>query len=218
MLNEHLEHHVSQLLLAHDDLSSQRITVLANNGNIVLAGRVQSFRRKLAAQEVAAADANVATVVNELIVDPPCDQTDTETALKVNETLDKATDLSSPSIRVDANSGTVTLTGYVGTELKKLRAADIAASIDKVQSINNLLVVNPVQVATNQKHVRTILQSVSNIIGMENEQIRISLVNETARLSGSVDSEWKKEKVETVVCQFGVLNVANDITVEAKET
>ena len=140
---------------------------------------------------------------------------DVTIALKVNQRLDEAVDLAGESIRVDARSGAVTLAGYVETDLKKMRAADIAAAVDKVREVTNLLVVNPDQVGANRAHVNTILQSISTIIGMENEEIRISVVDETARLSGQVDAFWKKEKAAVVVAQHGVLKIANDITVES---
>ena len=73
MLDEHLEHHVSQLLLANEELSSQRIAVTVKDGKVTLAGRVQSFRRKLAAQEIVEADSNVTGVYNELAVESPED-------------------------------------------------------------------------------------------------------------------------------------------------
>lgn len=214
MLDEHLEHHVSQLLLADDAISSQRITVVAKNGTVTLVGRVQSFRRKLAAQKIAEADTNVSVVYNELVVESTDGNSDVAIASKVNRKLDAATDLTGEAIRVDVKAGTVTLTGYVGTELKKLRSADISAAIDGVREVNNMLVVNPGQVAANQEHALTILESMSSIIGMENERVRVSVVDEMARLSGDVDSPWKKEKAEEVVGQYGVMHIANEIVVK----
>jgi osmotically-inducible protein OsmY len=216
MLNEHLEHHVKQLILANEDLSSLEIAVSADDGVVTLSGSVQSFRRKLAAQEIVESDAKVARVINNLTVEPAQDSTDTMIALAVNQKFDTAADIEGESISVDAKTGTITLTGYVSTDLEKLRVADMAAAVDSVSRVTNLLIVNPDEVKANKEHVHEILESIRQIIGMEEEQIRLSVVNENARLSGYVDALWKKEKAETVVSQHGVLKIANQITVRGE--
>lgn len=215
MLDEHLEHHLNQLLLADDELSSQRIKVIASRGVVTLAGQVQTFRRKLAAQELVQAAAHVREVRNELEVASPNWENDQDIALQVNQEIDALAGVKSDSVRVDAKTGKVALTGYVSTERDKLRVADVATSVDGVSEVSNLLVVNPDQVAKNQQHARRIIDSLRNVIGMENcDSVRVSVVDETARLSGRVDAVWKKEQAETLVTQFGILNVSNEISID----
>gem|GEM_PF-2332962 len=53
--NEPLENQVNQELIKSEDLSTTPIDVTADRGNVALPGTVQAFRRKLRAQEIAAA-------------------------------------------------------------------------------------------------------------------------------------------------------------------
>ena len=213
MLNEHLELEIKQQFLANDDLSSQRIDVTANGGQITLSGRVQSFRRKLAAQELAAASEHVISVDNQLVVEAPVFKNDISIATDVNRLFDDAVNLTNESVRVRSKTQTVALTGYVNSELEKVFAADLAASVDGVAEVDNFLVVNPEQVLANREHCQKILDSIAGLIGMQNEKIRLSVVNETARLSGVVDAPWKAEIAEEVTGQYGIMNVLNEITV-----
>jgi osmotically-inducible protein OsmY len=214
MLNEHLEHHVNQKLLANNGLSSQRIDVTADSGVVTLHGNVQSYRRKLTAQEIAMADQHVQEVHNELVVATPNDHSPDFLAETVNLLVDNADGLSNESIVVSSKSSSVTLSGYVSTELEKARVADIACSVDGVMEVTNLLIVNPNQVAKNCEHCRTILRSLSSIIGLSGENLRLSVVNETARLSGWVKAAWMRDAAEVAVRGFGILTLANDVAVE----
>ncbi|MFK7769070.1 MAG: BON domain-containing protein [Mariniblastus sp.] len=214
MLNEHLEHHVNQKILAHSDLSSQRIEVTADFGEVTLHGKVQSFRRKLTAQEIAMSDGNVSQVHNELVVETPNNHSATFLVELVNRLLDVADGLSNESIMVSSSGNTVTISGYVKTDLEKIRVADIASSVDAVLEINNLLVVNPQQVDANRKHCVKVLEAISSVIGMENSNIRFSVVNEPARLSGWSRSLWMKDAAECEARRFGVLTLTNDVVVD----
>lgn len=214
MLNEHLEHHVTQRLVDDPDLSSQRIQVSADHGIITLSGHVQSFRKKLAASCIASADKHVVSVVNKISVAPHLDADDATIAFQVNLSLRNLSQLSEQTIRVDAKGGVVTLTGYVAADLDKQQAADFASGVDGVKGISNLLIVNIDEVQKNRLHCEAILAAISDVIGMENEQLMLSIVNETAKISGTVDSLWKRDEAESVARQFEILTVCNDICVE----
>ncbi len=211
--NEHLEHQVNQRLMESDDLSSTPIEVTVDDGNVTLSGTVQTFRRKLRAQEIAAACVEVRSVVNELAVDPASSLPDEAVALNVNKLLQDDNRLNHQTIRIDVRDDTVSLTGYVGNAAEKQIAADIAAASVGVREINNLLIVNADRVQSNVEHCITILSTISRIIGMEDEKLIVSVVDETARISGKVDALWKKEAAESTIRGFEILNVCNVIVV-----
>ena len=213
MLNEHLEHYINQKLLSNDDLSSQRIDVVANGGVVTLSGEVQSYRRKLVAHEIVASCDEVAELKNEITVASSEIEDDSALTEQVNSLLDADTDIVNESICVSAKTGVVSLTGYVSTELEKTRAADIAAAVPGVLEIANFLIANPDEVASNRIHCQKVLDAITGVIGMEDENIRLAVVNEVARLSGTVDEAWKRASAEEVVRQFGILTVSNEIIV-----
>jgi osmotically-inducible protein OsmY len=214
VLNEHLEHHVNQKLLANQELSSQRINVVADAGEITLHGCVQSYRRKLAAEEIAIDDENVHVVRNELVVATPEAHAPAFLAELVNRLLDNDGGLSNESIMVNSKGNTLTLSGYASSEIEKTRIADVAASVDGVRKVANMLVVNPVEVARNRQHCLEILESLNAIIGFSSRGLRLSVVNESARLSGWVAAAWMKETAETTVRSYGILTLTNDINLD----
>ncbi|MFT5303410.1 MAG: osmotically-inducible protein OsmY [Mariniblastus sp.] len=213
MQNEHLEHHVNQHLVKSRELSSTPIEVIAQDGDVTLRGTVQTFRRKLRAQEIAAVCTGVKTVLNELMVDPTCGLPDDSIAQEINRLLHNDNRLNHQTIRIDVVNGTVSLTGYVANAAEKQIAADIAASIEGAREIKNLMIANVDRVHANSEHCKTILASISGIIGMEHEQLVVAVIDETARVSGKVDSVWKKEAAESMIRKFGILEVCNSIVV-----
>lgn len=214
VLNEHLEHEINQSLMQAGHLSSQRIEVTADNGCVTLNGEVQSFRRKLASQRVADSCAGVKSVVNNLKVTPPEPVSDLKIAEQVNLKLSDGSNLADNTIRVDVKNGTVTLSGYVSNSRDQKVAADIATSVDGVREIQDMLVINHDRVLANQEHSLAINAAMKRIIGMENEELQLSVVDDSARLSGVVDAKWKKEAAERNARQFGILKVCNEIVVK----
>ncbi len=217
MQNEHLEHQVNQKLMACEELSSMPIDISADDGQVTLVGTVQSFRRKLKAQEIASACSGVTTVVNELVVDPVKSESDDVVAAGVNKRLEDESRLNHQAIRIDVRSGTVSLTGYVSSQSEKEIAADVAAGSAGVRGINDMLIVNADRVLANSEHCSLILAAIGRIAGMENENLILSVVDETARVSGTVNAIWKKEIAETTIRQFGILNVCNEIAVNSQQ-
>lgn len=215
MLNEHLEHHITQQILANPDLSAQYIEVSADNGSVKLSGTVNSYRSKLEAQNTASASEFVKTVQNDLSVSPP-DQSgnsNIKIASQVNQRLNTFGDLSPYSILVTCADASVSLSGYVRTEREKLRVCDVVKSVGGVAKINNFLIANPDQVLENSRHCTKVLDAINTEAGLTTDSIQLSIVNESARLSGQVDSLWKFEQAEITVRKFGVLKVLNEIVV-----
>ncbi len=72
---------------------------------------------------------------------------DAAVAASVKAAMALHRDLASRVIRVEARSGSVILRGSVGAEEEKTQAASIAASIDGVRSVENLLEVSAIPAA-----------------------------------------------------------------------
>ena len=211
--DEHLELQIQQQLTACDELSSTPIDIKSNAGEITLSGEVHSFRRKLKAQEITSSCNGVSSVINDLVVTHTEPMSDADLAATVNKHLHQDERLTDQAIRVDARDSVVTLSGYAKTETGRAIAVDIAASIGGVLEVNNLMIVNPDRAVANLEHRHTILAAISGIIGMENEKLILCVVDETARVSGTVDDIWKKEAAEAAILEFGILNVCNEIEV-----
>ncbi len=217
VLNEHLEHQITQRLMQSEELSSQPIRVMASDRVVTLAGTVQSFRRKLKAHQIAAQCESVKSVINHLMVKPPESISDEMVAFEINQCLAKASLLRPQSVRIDSRTGAVTLTGYVSNSSELDLVADVAAGVEGVRSIKNMLVVNPDRALANDEHANVIRAATMRIIGMENDELSLSVIDESVRISGRVDALWKKDAAEKTVRQFGILNVCNEMVVVSKQ-
>lgn len=219
MLKEHLEHYTNQALLQSEDVSSQRIEVKASDDGVVtLEGQVQSYARKLAANEIAQQCDGVVKVINNLTVAHPDRVSDLEIAEKINNQMADRVTAKEHAVRVDVNDGQVRLSGYVSAPRIKQAASDLANGIEGVRDVVNMLVINPDRVLANEEVSTTIRAALSRIIGMENDHINVTVVDEQARLSGSVNASWKRKIAEEVVNEFGIIKICNDIVVDQQTT
>ncbi len=214
LLNEHLEHLVTQLLKSSAPVSSQRITARADDGRITLTGEVQSFREKLAAHELVKNSPHVKSVNNLLVVAPNGSTTNHQITFQVVRQLAQSPDVSGQSIHVDAHDGDVILTGYVTSDADRLVATDIAKGVDGVQQVHDWLMVNPDQVMANKELCHAIRGALERVIGLEIDDIWLSIVDESAQLVGRVDALWKKEAAEATVRRFDLLHVTNNLDVQ----
>jgi osmotically-inducible protein OsmY len=202
-----------QALISEQDLSAERIEIESRSGEVTLRGEVRTFSLKLKAAETAKACDGVTGVVNQLTVIPTEIVSDLKIAFEVNRALAEKANLKEHAIRVDVNAGTVTLSGYAASEQMKTRAEDITLGVPGVLRVSNFLIVNADCVLRNHEVSLTILSSIRRIIGIEDVKINLTTVDEMARLSGTVDAAWQCGAIETVVREFGIIKICNEIVV-----
>ena len=214
--NERLEHTVSQILRDAPDLSSNRIEVIADDGEVTLRGTVQSARRKLSAHEIAAAHPDVSAVINDLEIGQGTIVSDVAIAFNVTVGLTNDHRVHAQTICVDVLNGNVTLTGYVSSDTEKNVASDVSLGVSGVRAVENMLINNPDAVISNSEHAATISGEIERAIGLELDNFFLSVVDETAKIGGTVDEIWKKEEVEKIVRKHQILTVANSIVVKSR--
>lgn len=214
VLNEHLEHFVTQKLMVDPDFSSANIDVLAKDGKVKLTGTVSSFRRKLKAVSIAAECDGVSSVDNLLKVDSESNRSDRKIAAAIDDSLVLESGICQQVIRVDVRNGCVCVSGYVSSDQEKRLVEDAILGVRGVREVENMLLVNRNKVLANDEHCNAIRASLSRIIGMTDLDLKVTVIDETAQISGKVGRLWQKEAAETTVRRFGILNVCNDIYVE----
>lgn len=216
VLNEHLELIVSQELLHSSDVSSRNVVATADNGTITLQGNVPSYSRKLEVHRIVENIPAVDQVVNHLnVVAGNVNSSDLDLAVKCNRYLTENSSLIDSAIRVDVNAGRAALTGYVKSETQALLAVDVVHSVPGIECCDSFLRVNADRVEKNHQASEKIVAALQNTIGLQDESIIVSVVDNSARISGIVDCEWKKELVEEIVRRHEILQVVNDIQVQA---
>jgi len=194
-------------------LSGQSIDVLAKNGVVELVGTVHSYRRKLAAQEIASTFEGCRDVVNRLVVKPPCVVPDEDVTNGVRAALDAHADITKEVITVSVSSGTVTLRGQVRSNWERLLAEDVALSVRGVRKVENALFVDPMGRVEDEAMSYEIKEALSSARGLKDADVHVAVTGDLAVLSGTVQALWQKETASLVARRFPVRTVRNDMVV-----
>ncbi len=202
-------------LLNDPRLSSQSVKVNVEQGIVTLTGTVHSYRRKLAAHEMAACYDGVRDVVNNLIVEPDQPTTDEQVAARVRNALDASADVTKEAISVKVVGGTVTLEGNCGSQWERVVAEDVTRSVRGVKDVNNLLLVNLVEKIGDEELSYAIQAALSRTRGLREAGVNIAIVDSAAVLSGEVDTLEQKVAAERTVSRFGLLHIRNEIFVKS---
>jgi len=216
-MNDHeLGEAVRKALFRDDVLSFNPIDVIVQDAYVTLRGTVQSYRRKARAEEIAASFNGCRGVINELLVEPPGAIADEDVARHVRSALDSQADLTPESIKIAVRNGKVTLSGHTASASERVAAEDIALSARGVRSVENLILVDPVEAVTDTVLAAEIQSALGVTRGLALEDIRIAIASNVAVLTGQVGELWQKEMAEKVVRRFGLLRVQNDIVVVSR--
>lgn len=134
-------------LLDNRNTSAARINVDSYQGVVQLSGFARSEAEKAAATKVAEGVDGVKQVVNSLAIAPATSLgtklDDSLVTGKVKAALMDAADVKSLQINVETRDGVTQLAGYVASEAMKDKAGRIAAGIDGVKRVDNVLLVRP---------------------------------------------------------------------------
>lgn len=143
---------------------------------------------------------------------------DKEISRAIESDLRTANAFESERIDVVSTDGIVTLSGRISSLAAKREAEEIVSKIRGVRSIINLIVV--VRDELNDETITDgIRKRLANEMAVENSEIEISLSNGMTKLTGEVDSIGEKMLAEDAVAMVnGVLEIENDITVDAKQS
>jgi osmotically-inducible protein OsmY len=211
--DEELLGRIRNALLLTETLSEHPIEVSVANGIATLEGTVQSYRRKLVAQEITVSFDGCRGVVNELKVKPPGSFPDDDVANHVRAALDAHADITKEVITVSVSDGVATLNGSVSSEWERSVAEDVALSARGVRSVQNLLVVDLVGEIEDEALSHNIHEALKWARGLRDSEIQVAVTGDAAVLSGEVEQLWQKETAATVARRFRIRQLRNDIVV-----
>jgi hyperosmotically inducible protein len=138
---------IKAALLDNKNTSGTRINVDSYQGVVQLSGFARSEGEKDHATKVAASVSGVKSVVNNVAVAPATSMgtklDDSLVTGKVKAALMDAADVKSLQINVETHDGVVQLAGFVASAAMRDKAGRVAAGVDGVKSVDNVLVVRP---------------------------------------------------------------------------
>ena len=208
-----IEQAVLAALEADERLSSQPVEVRVSNGFVTLSGRVQSYRRKLAAQELAAAATDAARVENRLEVAPPGNPEDEDIAEDVRAHLEEQESLVKAAIVVEVRAGRVTLSGTVASESERALAQDAALHAPGVLQVANQLVVDPAARTESVVVGKELEHALASEPGLEGSELRIAVSGDVVVLSGTARSRGQVDDALALVRQVWVGDLRDEVVI-----
>jgi osmotically-inducible protein OsmY len=191
------------------------IGVAVKDGIVTLNGWVDSFLKKMAAQEAAHRVPGVKAVANDIEVRLPgfAERTDTDLAAAVLGALRWDAAIPAGKVDVTVSQGWVRLEGEVDHGFQKRDALRAICRLSGVKGITNLMVVKPRVLPTDLKQQieRALLRNAQT----DARNITVEMEGSRVILRGTVRSYAEKQAAEDTACWSapGVTEVDNRIVV-----
>jgi len=198
-------------------LSSSEIGVSVKNGIVTLTGIVDSYWKKLSAENTVKKISGVTAVVQKIEVNlsESGKRKDTEIAEAIQNAFKWSVLIPKDKIKVKVENGWVTLEGDVEWEFQKNAARKAVEKLEGVLGVTNYIRVAPKASPTDikQKIKSAFLRSAT----FDSDRIQVDVDGSTVILKGKVRSwaEWKEAEREAWLAP-GVTKVENDIVIDTE--
>jgi osmotically-inducible protein OsmY len=199
-------------------LKSSEIGVAVKNGIVTLLGQVDSYSKKLAAENAAKKIAGVRAIAEDIQigVSPTHRKTDTEIAEAVLNALKWQTMIPDEKIKVKVEDGVVRLDGEVEWEYQRTQAKLVIEDLAGIRYVLNFIKVKP---QINATEIRNKINSAFKRSALiDSGKITIEVTGSNVCLKGKVRSYAEKEDAENAVWNApGVASVDNRLEIVVPE-
>jgi osmotically-inducible protein OsmY len=195
-------------------VQSNEIGVAVKDGVVILTGWVDSYLKKVAAEEAAHRVPGIKAVANEIEVRLPAfaERTDADLAAAVVNALRWDAGLPADKIQVTVSQGWVTLRGEVDYYYQKIDAERVVRRLSGVKGVTNLITVKPHPLPSDLK--QTIEKALVRNAETDAKNITVEVQGSKIILRGTVRSYLEKQVAEdTAWSTPGVTQVDNRIVV-----
>jgi VCBS repeat-containing protein len=174
-------------------LHAAEIGVGVKNGVVTLFGIVDTYSKKIAAEEAAKKVSGVKAVAEDLQVgiSPAFRRTDAEIAEAVLNALKWHTSVPDDKIKVKVENGAVTLEGEVDWDFQRTSARTAIQYLMGVRTITNLITVKPALSAGNVK--QKITAALYRSATVDADKIHVDIIGNRVLLTGKVRSFAERE-------------------------
>ncbi|MGW0434153.1 BON domain-containing protein [Micromonospora sp. NPDC003197] len=197
-------------------IQPNEIGVSVTEGVVTLAGWVENYAKKWAAERAAHRVNQVRAVANDIEVRLPsaAERSDPEIATAVAQTLEWDAVVSIRELDVTVSHGWVTLRGEVEWEHQKRAAERAVCQLSAVRGVSNGIFVRPGNQPTPDDLTQQIKNALTRTAEADAEHIDIQVQDDVIMLSGTVRSWLEREVAERIAWSApGIVDVHNHITV-----
>lgn len=199
-------------------LNASEIGVAVKNGVVTLSGIVDTYSKKIAAENAAKKVANVKAIAEDIQVgvSPTYRKTDTEIAEAVFNALKWHSVVHEDKIKIKVEDGIVKLEGEVEWEYERKMARTAIENLNGVKYVTNLITVKPkISPVELESKIRAAFQRNASL---DAGKIITIVDGNKVVLEGKVRSFVESEDAENVAWAApGVMSVVNKLKIELPE-
>jgi osmotically-inducible protein OsmY len=213
--NSELQTDVQNAIKWEPLLNAAEIGVIAKDGVVSLTGVVDSYSKKMEAENAAKKVIGVNALVEKIEVKFPSSwtKTNTEIANEVLSALKSNWSVPKDKVKVKVEDGWVTLEGELPWNYQKEAAKSAVNYLTGVKGVtNNIKIKSESHDAIEQKDVE---RAIGRSWAVDDNDISVKVTGTTVTLSGTVTSWYQKEEAGRIAWNTpGIWHVQNDLTVD----
>ena len=213
--NENLQKDVQEAIKWEPLLNAAEIGVTAKDGVVTLTGSVDSYSKKLEAEDAAKNVAGVKAVVEKIVVEfgHLGIKSDNEVASEVVAAFNHNWEVPDENIKVKVEQGWVTLEGEIQWNYQKEAAKKAVRYLAGVKGVTNNINVAPNDHDSIEK--RGIEHALARNWSIDNEDIQVDVTGNRVTLNGTVDSLYQKDEAGRIAWNApGVWSVDNELFID----
>jgi len=213
--NEELQKHVQDAIKWEPLLNAAEIGVTVKNGVVTLTGTVDSYAKKLEAEDAAKRVAGVKAVVEKIAIEfgSMAIHNDAAIASEVVEAFKWSWNIPGDGLTVKVEHGWVTLGGAVQWNYQKEAAKEAIKNLAGVKGVTNEIRIK--SNAHDALEKMDIEKALMRNWSIDERDIQVKVTGSNVRLSGKVGSIFQRDEAERIAWNApGVQTADNELTVD----
>ena len=212
--NEGLQYDVENAIKWEALMDAAEIGVTAKDGVVTLTGTVDSYAKKIEAENAAKRVAGVTALVEKIKVEYGsywAKKDDGDIASEILNAFKWNTQVPKEKIKVEVENGWVTLEGELGWNYQKEAAKKAVKNLLGVTGVSNNIRIRSEVDIIEQKDIEAALK---RNVYFNNEDVEVSVSDKNVKLKGRVDSYYAKDEAERTAWNTpGVCTVVNELII-----
>jgi osmotically-inducible protein OsmY len=213
--NEELQFDVQDAIKWEPLLNAAEIGVVVKDGIVTLTGTVDSYAKKLQAEDAAKSVIGVKAVVTKLEVKFDSNweiKDDSEIAGEITEAAKWNWEIPDDEIKAKVENGWVTLEGEVEWNYQREAIEDLVKDHSGIRGITNNITLKETEDLVEENDIERALRR--NLF-IDDSNIKVDVSNHIVTLTGSVASWYERDKAARIAWNAaGVWSVDNDLIVD----